>query len=96
MKNAYRGKPMESPAITLLDLEVEGMSCNHCIARVTKALGSVAGVEVVSVVCGRARVMAPASVDARDLRSAVDEAGYALRIIDSATTAQGPSGIPVG
>jgi copper chaperone len=59
-----------------LELEITGMSCGHCVARVTKALGKVAGVQVESVEVGKARVQyeAPQTEDA--IRKAVDDLGF--------------------
>jgi copper chaperone CopZ len=58
-------------------LAIEGMSCNHCVNRVSKALAAVPGVQVKSVTVGRAVVEAenPAGVE-QALIDAVDKAGY--------------------
>jgi copper chaperone CopZ len=37
-------------------LAIAGMSCDHCVRRVTKALGAVPGVTVKDVHVGRARI----------------------------------------
>ncbi len=59
-----------------VELEISGMTCNHCVARATKALESVPGVESVQVSLepGGAVVQGSAEVDA--LVAAVKEAGY--------------------
>ena len=63
-----------------LTLEIEGMSCGHCVARVSKALAAVPGVAVDDVQIGRARVrFDPIRTSASDLARAVDEAGYPAR-----------------
>jgi copper chaperone CopZ len=62
-----------------LELRVEGMSCQHCVAAVTKAVESVPGVEGANVdlasgmvsVTGRA-----GAVDRQQLVEAIRAAGY--------------------
>ncbi|MCQ2401213.1 MAG: cation transporter [Lachnospiraceae bacterium] len=60
-------------------LNIEGMMCTHCEARVKKALESVAGVTeaVVSHVEGTAVVTGSASEEA--LKKAVIDAGYEVK-----------------
>ncbi len=59
-------------------LKVKGMTCQHCVQSVTKALQSVAGVRAVSVLLerGRAEVEHSESVSTENLVKAVVEAGY--------------------
>ncbi len=59
-------------------LAIEGMSCGHCVGRVTKALNTVPGLQVKSVVVGRAVIDASGdSVDATaQAIAAVERAGY--------------------
>ena len=60
-----------------LELEITGMSCGHCVARVTKALGKVLGVQVDSVEVGKARLLYEAGQTAEDaIRKAVDDLGF--------------------
>ena len=60
-----------------LELEITGMSCGHCVARVTKALGRVPGVQVDSVEVGKARLHYEAGQTAEDaIRKAVDDLGF--------------------
>ena len=57
---------------------IDGMHCEACVRRVTKALGDLHGVRVLSVEVGSARVLAaPESEQA--LREAVSKAGFALQ-----------------
>ncbi len=61
----------------LIKLEVRGMTCQHCVAAVAKALAAVPGVEeVVEVVLqpGSATVSGSATPEA--LIAAVKQAGY--------------------
>lgn len=60
-------------------LKVEGMSCNHCVQSVEKALGKLGGVEKVKVELADKKVSVDyaenqVSVDA--LKSAIEEQGY--------------------
>lgn len=61
-------------------LNITGMTCNHCVHSVTKALQAVAGVEKVSVDlgAGRASVDGKASPDA--LVHAVEVEGYKAQV----------------
>lgn len=59
-----------------VELQIEGMSCGHCLAAVRGALESVAGAGVRSVQIGRAVVEVPQGKATDDLVTAVEEAGY--------------------
>lgn len=60
-----------------LDLEIEGMSCSHCVASVTQALRELPGVEVKNVSLGTAQVSYAADkVSPEDIVLAVEDAGY--------------------
>ena len=62
-----------------LKIEIEGMSCGHCVGAVQRALGEVDGVIVEEVTVGSATVTydpAKTSVDA--VSKAVEKAGYAV------------------
>lgn len=65
-------------------LIVEGMSCQHCVAHVKKALEGVSGVSEVSVDLDskKAVLTADASVTDEALRSAVTEEGYEVKSIE--------------
>ena len=60
-----------------INLSVKGMSCQHCVARVDKALSGVDGVDSVRVILegGRAEVEG-SGLDLEALIKAVTEAGY--------------------
>ncbi|MGD0449187.1 MAG: cation transporter, partial [Candidatus Dormibacteria bacterium] len=62
-------------------LEIEGMHCASCVARVEKALAGVPGVQSASVnlATERAEVMATSGVTAAVLEEAVRRAGYTAR-----------------
>ncbi|HUR95940.1 MAG TPA: cation transporter [Gemmatimonadales bacterium] len=60
-----------------LTLQIDGMSCGHCLNAVNRALAAVPGVTVDSVRIGRAELhYDEASVEPRDIASAVTDAGY--------------------
>jgi len=60
-----------------LQLEVAGMSCDHCVKAVRDALGSVPGVKVEAVQVGSASVSYDESkAKVGDLIDAVYNAGY--------------------
>lgn len=61
------------PKVTL---QIDGMSCGHCLNAVNKALAGVPGATVTSVQIGRAEVEVPVDVGSDPLVSAVEEAGY--------------------
>ena len=68
-----------------LELDISGMNCGHCIARVTKALEAVPGVKIESVAIGSARVaFDPAVTTPEKVSAAVTESGYDTHIGDAA------------
>ena len=64
-----------------ISLGIEGMTCNGCVASVTKILQGVQGVDGVEVTLtpSRARVtFDPTVANAERLKVAIEEAGYAV------------------
>lgn len=60
-----------------LELEIEGMSCGHCVAAVSEALGELDGVSVENVRIGSAEVnYQPELVSPEQIVLAVEDAGY--------------------
>lgn len=60
-------------------LEIEGMSCGHCVKAVTMALQDLPGVEVRDVTVGRAVIDADEQVvTSAQIAQAIDEAGFSL------------------
>lgn len=57
-------------------LKVTGMTCNHCVMAVTKALKSVPGVEAADVSLEKAQAVVKGSADTQSLIAAVKEEGY--------------------
>lgn len=60
-------------------LEIDGMSCVHCVRAVVTGLGGVPGITGADVTIGRAVVDHGPSVSLARLREAVEVAGYSIR-----------------
>ena len=68
-----------------LNIDILGMSCDHCVARVTKALQAL-GVTVKSVDIGSAKVAYdPAVISPDAIAQAVASAGYPAEVAGQAT-----------
>jgi len=76
---------MTIASATVLNLAIEGMSCGHCVARVTKALTGIPGVEVTSVIIGSAQIAVAETSAAKAAVAALGEAGYPVRVESPAT-----------
>ena len=60
-----------------LELDIQGMSCGHCVAAVSEALRELDGVSVEAVRIGSASVdYKPEVVSLDQIVSAVEDAGY--------------------
>ncbi|HXW68599.1 MAG TPA: heavy-metal-associated domain-containing protein [Dissulfurispiraceae bacterium] len=58
-------------------IKIEGMSCQHCVMRVKKALDGIAGITEANVTIGGANIKYDESkVKMEDIYSAVGKAGY--------------------
>ena len=67
--------------MTTARLTIAGMSCDHCVRHVTRALTSVPGVTVKQVTVGHAIVEYNGHADTlAAIVAAVDEAGYQARL----------------
>ena len=73
-------EPLVIPGLEELDLQVTGMTCASCAARIEKRLNKLDGVDAsVNYALGRARVaFDPANVAVDDLVEAVESAGYGV------------------
>ncbi|HBL24965.1 MAG TPA: copper resistance protein CopZ [Deltaproteobacteria bacterium] len=61
-------------------LKIEGMSCQHCVMAVKKALGAIAGVDSSDVEVGSAVVKYDeGKVTQKDLEAAVEKAGFSVK-----------------
>ncbi len=64
-----------------LTLQINGMSCGHCVSRVQKALSKLDGVEVRNVGVGSAEMSYdPSRVSPDKILEAVDSAGFEPRV----------------
>lgn len=67
--------------MTQATLDIEGMSCGHCLNAVNRALAALPGVQVESVQIGRADVRLDEVVtDRTSLEAAVAAAGYRAKV----------------
>ncbi len=68
--------------MTTTFLRVEGMTCDHCVAAVSRELAAVSGVLDVKVDLrtGAVEVTASGPLDPVAARAAVEEAGYELAV----------------
>jgi copper chaperone len=65
-----------------LTLQIEGMSCGHCLNAVNKALGNLAGVEIGSVTMGRAILQYdPGRIGVDQVLAAVRAEGYEAAVV---------------
>jgi copper chaperone len=63
-----------------VNLTIEGMSCQHCVMRVKKAVEQVAGVSRAEVTVGAASITYDESRTKKEvLEKAVEEAGYKIK-----------------
>jgi len=75
--------PMITPSrgctMTHLELDISGMSCNHCVGAVTKALQSVHGVVVEQVAIGKATISYDAEATSpAQIALAIEDEGFAV------------------
>jgi copper chaperone CopZ len=63
-------------------LAIDGMSCGHCVARVTKTLSALPGVVVHDVNVGSARISfdPDGQTSMQQVNSALHEAGYPVKV----------------
>ncbi len=58
-------------------IQIQGMSCGHCVARVQGALQGLGGVEVEGVALGEARFRYdPEAVDRERITETIEETGF--------------------
>ncbi len=68
---------LRRPASQIIELDVQGMTCASCAARIEKKLGKLDGVQAsVNYATEKAHVVAPAELSADDLIATVQAAGY--------------------
>ena len=80
-----------------VSLAIGGMTCAACAARVGKKLNAIDSVDAtVNFATGQALVTAPASVPARRLVEAVEEAGYGAEVLTSGAGGESQPGAAGG
>ncbi len=62
-----------------MTFDVDGMSCQHCVANVKKALESLDGVDSVEVTLDPGQVTVEGSAEAEAVKAAIAAAGYTVR-----------------
>ena len=76
--------PLKQGEHTMYELTVEGMSCGHCVGRVTKSVQGIDDTAKVNVDLASRRVTIDSQADLQRIVAAIDAAGYPV-------TASGPS-----
>ncbi len=72
----------ERPVMEKIVLDVEGMSCQHCVNRVQKAVSALPGVAGVKVSLDEKKVtveLDPTAVTERQIKEAIEEQGYDVK-----------------
>jgi copper chaperone CopZ len=71
--------------MTEIQIAISGMSCGHCVSRVSKALSALPGVRVDSVEVGSARVAYEAAAISRErVLAAVRDLGFGAEAPEAA------------
>lgn len=78
-----------TPGLSRFTLEIDGMTCGHCVRTVTGALASVPGVQVRSVAVGHAEIAAADGLAVAEAVNAINEAGYTAVVKDPAPAGGG-------
>jgi len=65
----------------MVKLKVKGMTCNHCVMAVKKALSRVPGVERAEVSLERGEALVEGNADPKALIRAVEEEGYRAEVL---------------
>lgn len=61
-------------------LHISGMTCNHCVMRVSKALQKISGVESAQVDLSKAEAIVHGSAQIEAIVAAVKDAGYGAEV----------------
>ena len=62
-------------------IKIEGMSCEHCVMRVKKALDGITGITEANVTVGSASIKYEESkVKMEDIYAAIEKAGYKVSL----------------
>jgi copper chaperone len=66
------------------EFQVEGMSCNHCVSKVTRSIRKTDDAATVDVDLAAKKVRVQSSADPDELCAAITEAGYPARAANPA------------
>lgn len=64
-------------------INIEGMSCGHCVAHVKEALEEIGGVEILEVNLEEKNALVNTEVEDNALIAAIDDAGYDVTSIEN-------------
>jgi copper ion binding protein len=68
--------------MTEASISIEGMSCQHCVMRVKKAIEKLSGILKLEVNIGNVKVQFDESkVDKADIIGAIEKAGYKVKTV---------------
>jgi copper chaperone len=77
--------------MSTLTLRVPGMTCRHCVRKVTAVLRDVPGVQLVQAGLPTATVVLRGEPTVADVLAALDEAGYPGAVLPPPTSAATPA-----
>lgn len=61
-------------------INIDGMSCQHCVMRVKKAIEALSGIQNLTIEVGKASVIFDNSkIQKKDIENAIVKAGYKIR-----------------
>ncbi len=63
---------------------ISGMSCEHCLSAVGKALAAVSGVKVESLRIGRVELGLPDAIETKQITAAIETIGYKVSAVTPA------------
>lgn len=66
-------------AVMKTELAIDGMSCNHCVGVVKKALETMDGVREAQVSVGHAQVTTEQPLDLNKVRTVLEDLGFSLK-----------------
>ncbi|NYH19119.1 heavy-metal-associated domain-containing protein [Paraburkholderia bryophila] len=72
-----------------IEFQVEGMSCQHCVAAVTNAIREHDEAAQVQVDLAAGRVVVESAQSADALKAAIDDAGYTVKSVTSGAAGGG-------
>jgi copper chaperone len=76
--NEYQTAPILCEEVTMKTVKIKGMSCQHCVMAVTKALGGIEGIKRVKVDLekGEATFEEEKTVDMQTIKDVIGKAGF--------------------